>query len=74
MGTITTKTCDTCGKNVEELVTIKDEYQVDNIAEVCPACEKEIDDILLSCTKALHIKKKNFIRDFIRNLKARYHA
>ena len=34
MPTITTKTCDICGKTVDELVTVRNEYRVENIVAV----------------------------------------
>lgn len=38
--------CDTCGKNNSPLVDLRDAYRTDAVKQVCPACEKIINDQL----------------------------
>jgi len=65
---MTTKVCDCCKKEVDNLYKLVDEYMVEDVSEVCDDCLTEIDDLLLSCQKAIRIKKDNFIRNFIRRM------
>lgn len=40
------KICDTCGKESDDLQTLRESYRTKDVKEVCPDCEKIINDQL----------------------------
>lgn len=66
---MTTKICDTCKKEANNLNQLIDEYKVDGVGEVCDSCLKEINELLDNIRKAQLIQRENFIRRFIRKFK-----
>lgn len=68
---MTIKTCDCCGKQTDNLITIYERYKVENVSEICESCESEINEQLANINKTTVILKNNFITQFIHNLKSR---
>ena len=63
--------CDTCGANDKSLVDLRTEYQTTEIKQICPACEKVINDHLWKLRAATQNINKSLLQRFMACLKNR---
>lgn len=63
------KTCDTCGKSVNELFELRDFYQTTQFKEVCHDCKKLCDKHLDKINDAHFEMRKGFLKRFLETLR-----
>lgn len=64
-------TCDTCGRECQKLNALRDEYQTDDVVEVCDKCMGELDKTLNNIKTAQRIQIKKMMRDAVRVFRLR---
>ena len=64
--------CDICGKNTEVLETIKDQYQTDEIKQICSTCCNDINDHIWELTKMMNKLNDSWTKRFMVAMKHKF--
>lgn len=63
--------CDICSKNEKTLVDLRQEYQTENVKQICPECEKTINDHLWKIRAVTTKMNQSLLKRFMEAMKAR---
>ena len=63
--------CDICSSNEKTLVDLRTEYQTENVKQICPACEKTINDHLWKIRAVTTKMNQSLLKRFMEAMKAR---
>ena len=63
--------CDICKENGKTLVDLRTEYQTENVKQICPECEKTINDHLWKIRAVTTKMNQSLLKRFMEAMKAR---
>ena len=63
--------CDICGSNEKPLVDLRDEYKTESVKQICPGCEKTINEHLWKIRAVTARMSESLLKRFIKAVKAR---
>ena len=63
--------CDICSGNEKSLVDLRDEYKTENVRQICPSCEKVINDHLWKIRAVTTKINQSLLKRFMEAMKAR---
>lgn len=62
------QTCDICGKQTADLVSLKSVYQTDDIKEICSDCQVTVNNQLDKLFKITFKTNQHWLKTFMMNL------
>lgn len=64
--------CDICGRNDKELTDLLEGYRTENIKQLCPSCEKIINDHLWKIRAVTMNINRSLLKRFMEAIKVRH--